>query len=718
MIDYYDYAADEARPSITAMTATPSSGRGKHSNDRTQTGADDSLSSSFDSCGSMNSEEYAMVLDYIANVEGEDDSVLESILKARSGNHFGGMDMDETDSWNQTANDRPPKPRNKSKPARPKGKKKDVLPQSGKSSPAPFSSQSRNSTPKSRQNSVASTPKSHQNSAASTPSSLGKKESKRGRVRASPVPIQQLRDRYSKAVSFVVAVDPMSKLMDEDSLIVVPHSQITTVEVLEAATVDSMESEVSSTSATIGSEMDSVTITLAQAVPNSPSAMDITIEYDVEGEEESEESLEMEESEEDSMEDADGSEEQSEEMEDSNEVSDDYDIEDDEDEYEEDEEFLDDDILAQLMDEDSEEYGEDDLDEADDNDDDDDDLSDQFSSTESEDGEAIDEGRPIVISPAMHTPGSRPDRQAKMDILNMEKDLGISRVGMQMKHDSRRSMKNKDRSRNDGTETGEFLSKKKLSKAEKKKQKKKNRDEVALEYRELETWNELIRDFIQHASLGAPMPFSPMGRFQRKQLHWLSEFYGLRSQSFGSGTRRSTSVFCTKRTVLHDYALSLAAIKAIADGIHPFLVSSADLELDAERLESSSHTPSKRRNRDSHGTPSQLKQSKKKKNVNKSRSPLVKGPSKQSGGRSRQGRNRPPTDPYYDSDEDGHAGLDSRATSSRVVGAGASHIPESNVGHTMLRRLGWTSGGLGKDEQGISQPIAAVIKSGRRGLGA
>lgn len=711
---YYDYAADQVRPSDTPMALSSSDGKTSKANKVAQDD-ESSASSDSESFGSMGSEELAMILDYAANLEDkeEDITVLEAFLAASS-KGVEGMDMDQTETWTQTANDKVFKPR-KPKPKRMKGGKIITEePSSGQSSPAPFTpnsrsgkGRSRGGTPKSRGN----TPKS-QHSAMSTPTSSGKKDRRAQRgPKPSPVPIQLLRKRYAKDVSFVVAIDPMSKLMDDDSLIILPHSQVTRKEVLEAATIDKVVSDMEAAGVTV------VDVSEPSLVLMDPAAMDITVEVEDPFEEssESDESTDSDENSDDAlaypndMDDSGDAEEveESEEIEDD--MDDDLDAEDadlNEDEAE---------LLAQL-----EEAGVFDSDSEDADSDAEEDSSDDLGSSEdgSDDEEENDETvGPIVISAAIHTPGRQSSDSNRMDVLTMEKDLGFSRAGTQMKHDSRsRSTKKHDR-RASPAEVGEFPSKKKLSKAEKKKQKKRSRDDVPLEYRELETWNELIRDFISHAPLGTPMPFSPMGRYQRKQLHWLSEFYGLRSQSFGSGTRRMTSVFTTKRTVLHEFALSLAAIKAIHQGNHPFMVSSEQLEQDAERFEREAMSPSKRRVRESPSS-----KSSKKKQLNKSRSPLVKGGG---GSKKDKARSRPPRRSRMDHDsdsdsEDSHLGLDFtvKITTARVVGAGASHIPVSNIGHMMLRRLGWDNTGLGRDEQGIAQPIAAVIKSGRGGLGS
>ncbi|KAJ1921695.1 squalene synthetase-like protein [Mycoemilia scoparia] len=53
-----------------------------------------------------------------------------------------------------------------------------------------------------------------------------------------------------------------------------------------------------------------------------------------------------------------------------------------------------------------------------------------------------------------------------------------------------------------------------------------------------------------------------------------------------------------------------------------------------------------------------------------------------------------------------------------VVGGNAPVVGQSNIGHQLLAKMGWSPGqSLGRDGQGISQPITAVIRDKRRGLG-
>jgi len=55
------------------------------------------------------------------------------------------------------------------------------------------------------------------------------------------------------------------------------------------------------------------------------------------------------------------------------------------------------------------------------------------------------------------------------------------------------------------------------------------------------------------------------------------------------------------------------------------------------------------------------------------------------------------------------------------IGAAASKpetLGEDNVGHRLLKMMGWKGGGLGAGGAGISEPVTAAAVRGREGLGA
>lgn len=60
----------------------------------------------------------------------------------------------------------------------------------------------------------------------------------------------------------------------------------------------------------------------------------------------------------------------------------------------------------------------------------------------------------------------------------------------------------------------------------------------------------------------------------------------------------------------------------------------------------------------------------------------------------------------------------SRNAEGAVVGEGADRIQSDNVGHQMLAKMGWTEGMKIGKTGGIDQPIVAVIKTSKAGLGS
>ena len=52
------------------------------------------------------------------------------------------------------------------------------------------------------------------------------------------------------------------------------------------------------------------------------------------------------------------------------------------------------------------------------------------------------------------------------------------------------------------------------------------------------------------------------------------------------------------------------------------------------------------------------------------------------------------------------------------IGANSEKIQSSNMGHKLLKLMGWDGGGLGKGGAGISEPITATALGGRAGFGS
>ncbi|KAF9368570.1 hypothetical protein CPB97_004476 [Podila verticillata] len=169
--------------------------------------------------------------------------------------------------------------------------------------------------------------------------------------------------------------------------------------------------------------------------------------------------------------------------------------------------------------------------------------------------------------------------------------------------------------------------------------------------------NKAIEDFVQDNE-PRQLQLPPMPKALRRKVHLLAENYNLRSQSLGSGKKRSPMLVKTHQT----------RIPVNPVNIHK-LLNQSEQELKKISIQ---------RRIDKQGG--------------------VGG----SGG-ARRGR-------------DGNSG--SRPVHGTVVGAEASAISIENKGHRMLAKMGWSPGvGLGASGEGITQPIEAVMRARRRGLG-
>jgi hypothetical protein len=70
-----------------------------------------------------------------------------------------------------------------------------------------------------------------------------------------------------------------------------------------------------------------------------------------------------------------------------------------------------------------------------------------------------------------------------------------------------------------------------------------------MNFYQLKQLDRVIRDFIQDPMLKS-IPFEPMIRIYRQQFHTLATFYGLKSESKGSGLRRYPIITKTNKTCL------------------------------------------------------------------------------------------------------------------------------------------------------------------------
>ncbi|KAG0093368.1 hypothetical protein BGZ93_007916 [Podila epicladia] len=165
-----------------------------------------------------------------------------------------------------------------------------------------------------------------------------------------------------------------------------------------------------------------------------------------------------------------------------------------------------------------------------------------------------------------------------------------------------------------------------------------------------------IEDFVQDTE-PRQLQLPPMPKALRRKVHLLAENYNLRSQSLGSGKKRSTMLVKTHQTGMPPNPVN----------IHK-LLNQSEQELKKISIQ---------RRMDKQG---------------------------RGGGRGPRGG------------RDGNPG--SRPVHGTVVGAEASAISIENKGHRMLAKMGWSPGvGLGATGEGITQPIEAVMRARRRGLG-
>ncbi|SAM04673.1 hypothetical protein [Absidia glauca] len=196
-----------------------------------------------------------------------------------------------------------------------------------------------------------------------------------------------------------------------------------------------------------------------------------------------------------------------------------------------------------------------------------------------------------------------------------------------------------------------------------------------------------IRDFINDDQLTS-YQFAPMAKHSRKQLHLLATSYNLKSKSIGTGKTRYDvpSAPIDSGIVKLTFFVSCNRTPVITKTDRTFI-------------------PTDRRYIDRFIRQSQTTVATESSTLRKHRmtDPTTKGKKGADGSSKKKG---------------GGGGDLGPSTHGTVVASDAAPITDSNLGHRMLAAMGWKAGsGLGSNQEGITDPIEAVIRGKRRGLG-
>ncbi|KAF9573689.1 hypothetical protein EC968_008205 [Mortierella alpina] len=199
-----------------------------------------------------------------------------------------------------------------------------------------------------------------------------------------------------------------------------------------------------------------------------------------------------------------------------------------------------------------------------------------------------------------------------------------------------------------------------------KKQKKNKKEPHGGSFESLMDINRSIENFVKDRT-SDNLQLPPMPKPLRRKVHLLCNHYNLKSQSVGSGKRRFPILIKTDRTKMPINPVNINK-----------LLNQSEKELTM--------------------LSAQFQGTRKGANANNGGGGGGKGKGKSFGG--------------------GGGGGSMAAPHGTVVGASASAISGENLGHRMLSKMGWSPGvGLGATGDGITQPIEAVMRAKRRGLG-
>ncbi|GAA6010885.1 hypothetical protein JCM10207_003975 [Rhodosporidiobolus poonsookiae] len=189
------------------------------------------------------------------------------------------------------------------------------------------------------------------------------------------------------------------------------------------------------------------------------------------------------------------------------------------------------------------------------------------------------------------------------------------------------------------------------------------------------TVNARIRAFIVHDISSTSLSLPPMSKKARIAVHLLAELYGLKSRSLGSGKARFPVLERTSRTSVSNVSeRRIRAIVGTADGEN-------ELDEGYERWGGMGR-----------------------------------------GGRPKGGKMLGLWKALEGADGKGKrssgSGAAGRNSEGAVVGQGADKLGSDNVGFALLKKMGWTEGGQIGLSGGITEPIAARVKTNKQGLGS
>lgn len=254
--------------------------------------------------------------------------------------------------------------------------------------------------------------------------------------------------------------------------------------------------------------------------------------------------------------------------------------------------------------------------------------------------------------------GKKPKREMKLDALDDELIQFIDGLQAQWSADrDRKAKKKRDKEQ-------ARLERSPKSKTERRKASKREGAEErgSTPDKDISRLNGLVRDFIMYQPDKTSFSFPPMDKRTRARFHLVANLYGMRSHSQGSGKSRHMVVERTHLTTL--IGISEKEVDTVLFGIGEKEVEMAVVDRHKIKL---------------------------------NRKDLV--------------------DKFKNKGEKA-SGRHQKSKEGTLVGHGAGHIGEDNVGFKLLTKMGWSMGqSIGVASGGLQQPLMAVFKTNKGGLG-